>query len=221
MAAIEPNELQGIDSSASTVSIDHSVPTAFHPSTPRTPPLEQMHTDGGDAWRDLSDTCWSIGPGSDSETESERFSIAAASYPQAGTLVLNPHRLSTLSDDIGDIEEEDPQQAIDVNSLDDSSRRRGRIMSSLDDWSPRRERGISLLDEFPSRQVRGLSALDSREKTNSLADIVDTNKSGGSYFSVDSDYGETTQDYSSALFDESESESDSSDSDESLREEEF
>lgn len=77
-----------------------------------------------------------------------------------------------------------------------------------------------MLDDSSPRRVRGLSALESRRKANSLADIVDTNKSGGSYFSVDSDYyDETIKDCSSVLFDDdSDSDSDSGDS---LREEEF
>ncbi|KAJ8546763.1 hypothetical protein ON010_g11472 [Phytophthora cinnamomi] len=219
----QTNEPQATDVSASTAEFARTVPTAPNSNAATAPPPlhEERHTDGG-AWRDLSETCWSIGPGSDSETESERFSIAAASYPQAGALVLYPRRLSTLSDDIADIDEEGTLKDHEVNSLDDSSRRRDRVMSSLDDWSPRRERGISMLDDSSPRRVRGLSALDSRRKANSLADIVETNKSGGSYFSVDSDYyDETIKDCSSILFDDDDSDSDSSDSDDSLLEEEF
>lgn len=217
----------GVNRTTERQATDSSVSTAVLPAAPNSNtagapavPLEERGTDG-DVWRDLSETCWSIGPGSDSETESERFSIAAASRPQDGALVLNLRRLSTLSDNIADIEEEGALHVedLEVDSLDDSSRRRDRAMSSMDDWSPRRERGISLLDDSSPRRVRGLSALDSRRKANSVADIVDTNKSGGSYFSVDSDYyDDTIKDCSLALFDD---DSDSSDSDDSLWEEEF
>ncbi|KAG7392093.1 hypothetical protein PHYPSEUDO_002317 [Phytophthora pseudosyringae] len=176
-------------------------------------PLEQRTE--GDAWRDLSDTCWSIGPGSDSETESERFTMSMNSqvHAQGGALVLNRNRLSTLSDGFAGIDEEDGAKDLDANSLDDSSRRR--------------ERGISQFDDSSLRRVRGLSALDGgRSKANSRAGI-DTNTSGDSYFSVDSEYyGETIKDCSAVLFDDSDSDSDSlssssGDSDDSLREEEF
>ncbi|KAE9299020.1 hypothetical protein PF008_g23355 [Phytophthora fragariae] len=218
------NSSGGVNRTTERQATDSSVSTAVLPAAPNSnappAPLEERGTDG-DVWRDLSETCWSIGPGSDSETESERFSIAASSRPQDGALVLNRRRLSTLSDNIADIEEEGALHVedLEVDSLDDSSRRRDRAMSSMDDWSPRRERGISLLDDSSPRRVRGLSALESRRKANSLADIVDTNKSGDSYFSVDSDYyDDTIKDCSLALFDD---DSDSSDSDDSLWEEEF
>ncbi|KAG1698482.1 hypothetical protein DVH05_015022 [Phytophthora capsici] len=181
------NELQVINTPASTF-----------PST-QTDPYTQV-----DAWRELSETCWSIGPGSDSETESGRFMM-----PQTKD---RTRRLSTLSDEVVDIEEKD------INSLDDSSRRRDLVMSCLDNLSPRNERGISQFDDSSPRRVRGLSALDSRRKAD-----LDTNKSGASYFSLDSDdmyYDETIKDCSSILFD-SDSDSLSSDSDGSLREEEF
>ncbi|KAK1929190.1 hypothetical protein P3T76_015318 [Phytophthora citrophthora] len=170
-----------------------------------------------DAWRELSETCWSIGPGSDSETESGRFMMPFAPLSQAkdGVLVL-ARRLSTLSDEVADIEEGVEK---DINSLDDSSRRRDLVMSSLDNLSPRKERGISQFDDSSPRRVRGLSALDSRRKAE-----LDTNKSGTSYFSVDSDYmyyDETIKDCSSVLFDSDSDSLSSSDSDDSLREEEF
>ncbi|KAH7468924.1 hypothetical protein KRP22_011639 [Phytophthora ramorum] len=142
--------------------------------------------------------------------------MPAGSLAPAGALVLNRNRLSTLSDDIGDIEEESMQQESNVNSLDDSSRRR--VMSSLDELSPRRERGISEFDDSSPRRVRGLSALENRREANSGAHI-DTNKSGDSYFSVDSEYyGETIRDCSPVLFRGSECDYDS---DDSVREEEF
>jgi hypothetical protein len=207
------NVVPSMESSASTVSIAH---TGSPASNIGPPPIESKHPKG-DAWRDLSETCWSIGPGSDSETESERYAMPAGSLTQGGALVLKRNRLSTLSDAIGDVEEENSRRDVDVNSLDDSSRRRDR---SLDALTPRRERGISQFDDSSPRRVRGLSALDSRRQARSAADI-DTNESGGSYFSVESDYyDETIKDCSEVLFDDSDSDS-SSDSDDSLREEEF
>ncbi|KAF1780681.1 hypothetical protein GQ600_13743 [Phytophthora cactorum] len=188
-------------------------------------PLDQRQ---GDAWRDLSETCWSIDPGSDSETESERFMMPTASHSNAytGALMLKRGRLSTLSDRTAEFEEEAAGKDPDVNSLDDSSRRRDLTMSALDDLSPRRERGISQFDDSSPRRIRGLSTLDSRKKANSVAE-TDTNNSNWSYFSTDSDYmyyGETIKDCSSIFFYDSDSDclsSSSSDSDDCLREEEF
>ncbi|KUF98099.1 hypothetical protein AM588_10007400 [Phytophthora nicotianae] len=126
-----------MDTRASTTSYAQTAATASDLST--TIPIDQRQ---GDAWRDLSDTCWSIGPGSDSETESERFMlpIATRSKAYSGAMILNRGRLSTLSDRTAEFEEETAEKDQNVNSLDDSSRRRDLAMSALDDLSPRRER---------------------------------------------------------------------------------
>ncbi|OWZ18925.1 hypothetical protein PHMEG_0006893 [Phytophthora megakarya] len=198
------NELPSVDSRGSFAS---TVPYSTNASTPALP-IEQRSIEG-DAWRDLSDTCWSIGPDSDSEAETERYTMSSPKT-QGGPLVLKRNRLSTLSDNIADVEEEDT----DIYSIDESSRRKRGL--TLDELSPRRERGISQFDDSSPRRVRGLSALASRQKASSVD--VDTNDSAGSYFSVDSGYyDETIKDCNSVFFD-SDSESDS---DESLREEEF
>ncbi|KUF96596.1 hypothetical protein AM587_10007526 [Phytophthora nicotianae] len=212
-----------MDTRASTTSYAQTAATASDLST--TIPIDQRQ---GDAWRDLSDTCWSIGPGSDSETESERFMlpIATRSKAYSGAMILNRGRLSTLSDRTAEFEEETAEKDQNVNSLDDSSRRRDLAMSALDDLSPRRERGISQFDDSSICRVRGLSTLDSRKKANSVAE-TDTNQSCSSYFSVDSDYmyyGETIKDCNSIFFYDSDSDcssNSSSDSDDSLREEEL
>ncbi|KAF4036232.1 hypothetical protein GN244_ATG11724 [Phytophthora infestans] len=181
-----------------------------------------------DEWRDLSETCWSIDPGSDGETESERFMMPTASRPDVYTevRVLNCGRLSTLSDRTVEFENETAEKSKDVDSFDDSSRRRDLIMSALDDLSPRRERGISQFDDSSPRRIRGPCTPDSRQKANSVAE-TDTNKFNWSYFSADSNniyYDETNQDSSSIFFYDSDSDCssrNSSDSDESLLEEEF
>ncbi|KAG3115680.1 hypothetical protein PI125_g5338 [Phytophthora idaei] len=214
-----------MDTSASMTSFAQTVTTTTDSTGVGPIPLDQRQ---GDAWRDLSETCWSIDPGSDSETESERFMMPTASHSNAytGALMLKRGRLSTLSDRTAEFEEEAAGKDPDVNSLDDSSRRRDLTMSALDDLSPRRERGISQFDDSSPRRIRGLSTLDSRKKANSVAE-TDTNNSNWSYFSTDSDYmyyGETIKDCSSIFFYDSDSDclsSSSSDSDDCLREEEF
>ncbi|RLN37190.1 hypothetical protein BBJ28_00011969 [Nothophytophthora sp. Chile5] len=201
----QASTLQSRRPTASTISFANTVSTISYPNATITTvsPAEQRGTDGA-AWRDLSDTCWSIGPDeSDSENESVTAPVGAIS--QGKTVLPTRNRLSTLSDDVGDLEELSDGRERGISELDDSSRRREREISSLDDSSPRR--------------VRGLSALGDSRTANSHAEL-NTNESGASYFSNDSEfYDETIKDCSSVLFDDSDSDSD--DDDESPREEEF
>ncbi|CAI5704164.1 hypothetical protein KXD40_007596 [Peronospora effusa] len=146
-------------------------------------PSEHQTADNGVYRRDFSDTSWSIGLNSDSETESEWFTGPAGTNMYGEAFVLNHNHLSTFADKTMELEEEDMN--VDTCSLDDSSRHQD--CNSISDFSPRSEQSTSTFDDSSPRQIRGLSALDSRWKANSIAEIV-TTQSGFPFFSNDSDY---------------------------------
>ncbi|CAH0482958.1 unnamed protein product [Peronospora belbahrii] len=172
-------------------------------------PVEHQNAEDG-VWGELSDTNWSIGLDSDSETETEWFTVPIGFNTSNEAFVLNQNQLSTFSDTDKSAEEQD----LDIDPLDHSSRRReSENMSTMLTFSPQREQDISAIVDSSPRQVRGLSALDGRWKAN-LSDEINTSMSEPYSFSSDSFYSGAC----SLISFDSDYESDS---DDNMQEEEF